>query len=67
MKKFFKNNWFVFLILISLGTFIFYIDKRLSQSLLKSQSFSEHIYLIGVLLIGVSILLAVIINIDNKS
>jgi len=67
MKNIFKNNWFVFLILISLGTFIFYIDKRLSQSLLKSQSFSEHIYLIGVLLIGVSILLAVIINIDNKS
>ena len=44
MKKFFKNNWFVFLILISLGTFIFYIDKRLSQSLLKAESFSEHLY-----------------------
>ena len=67
MKKFFKNNWFVFLILISLGTFIFYIDKTLSQSLLKAESFSEHLYLIGILLIGVSILLAVIINIDNKS
>ena len=39
----------------------------MAQYLLKTESFSEHLYLIGILLIVVSILLAVIINIDNKS
>ena len=65
MKKFIENRWI--LILIPLGGFIYFIDKKLTNGLLDDNEFSDHLFLVGTLIIVVSILLAIVVNIDKKS
>ncbi len=65
MKKFIENRWI--LILIPLGGFIYFIDKKLTNGLLDDNKFSDHLFLVGTLIIVVSILLAIVVNIDKKS
>ena len=65
MKKFIENRWI--LILIPLGGFIYFIDNKLTNGLLNDNKFSDHLFLVGTLIIVVSILLAIVVNIDKKS
>ena len=65
MKKFIENRWI--LILIPLGGFIYFIDNKLTNGLLDDNKFSDHLFLVGTLIIVVSVLLAIVVNIDKKS
>ena len=67
MKNIFQSKWIVFIILIPLAIFIYFIDNKLTQDFVEGAIASDHFYIIGLLIIVVSILLAVILNIDKNS
>jgi preprotein translocase subunit SecE len=67
VKNIFRSKWIVVLILVPLGLFIYGIDKKLSQDFIEGPKSSDHLYIIGLLVIVVSILLTVILNIDKNS
>jgi|TARA_B110000444_G_scaffold260857_1_gene309593 hypothetical protein len=66
MKKI-QSKWAFILILFPLGSFIYLIDKKLGEGFLEGAKPSDHFFIIGLLIIAVSILLAVILNIDRDS
>ena len=62
-----KNiNYKVFLILIPLGSFIYFLDDKISEKSFFLET-SNHYYILGVLIFVVSILLFLIIKMDNNS
>lgn len=67
MKNIFRSKWIVVLILVPLGLFIYGIDEKLSQDLVEGAKSSDHLFIIGLLVIVVSILLTLILNIDKNS
>ncbi len=66
MKKLFEKNKFI-LILIPLGIFIVFINKKLNTGFLSSSKIENHYIFIGLLLLIVFILLFTIIRIDKNS
>ena len=61
-----KNiNYKVFLILIPLGSFIYFLDDKISEKSFFLET-SNHYYILGVLIFVVSILLFLIIKMDNN-
>tara|TARA_B100000780_G_scaffold231912_1_gene171799 strand:- start:4150 stop:4356 length:207 start_codon:yes stop_codon:yes gene_type:complete len=67
MKNIFQSKWIVFIILIPLAMFIYFIDNKLSQDFVEGARTSDHFYVIGLLIIVVSVLLVIVLNIDNNS
>ena len=66
MKKLFRQNKFI-LILVPLGLFIVFINKKLNTGFLSSSKIENHYIFIGLLLLIVFILLFIILRIDKKS
>lgn len=61
-----KNiNYKVFLILIPLGSFIYFLDDKISEKSFFHET-NNHYYILGVLIFVVSILLFLIIKMDNN-
>ena len=61
-----KNiNYKVFLILIPLGSFIYFLDDKISEKSFFLET-SNHYYILGILIFVVSILLFLIIKMDNN-
>tara|TARA_B100000780_G_scaffold10451_1_gene7263 strand:+ start:204 stop:410 length:207 start_codon:yes stop_codon:yes gene_type:complete len=67
MKNIFQRKGMLLLILISLGFFIFMVDNKLSNGFLETNNTSNHFLFIGSLVFAVSILLAIILKIDDNS
>ena len=66
MKKFFSQNKFI-LILVPLGLFIDFINKKLNTGFLSSSKIENHYIFVGLLLFIVFILLFTILRIDKNS
>ena len=66
MKKFFSRNKFI-LILVPLGLFIVFINKKLNTGFLSSSKIENHYIFVGLLLFIVFILLFTILRIDKNS
>mgnify|MGYP001349264626 FL=1 len=66
MKKLFRQNKFI-LILVPLGLFIVFINKKLNTGFLSSSKIENHYIFVGLLLLIVFILLFIILRIDKKS
>ena len=61
-----NKNYQVFFILIPLGFFIYFLDDSISKESFYSET-NNHFYIIGVLIFVVSVLLFLIIKMDNNS
>ena len=66
MKKFFNQNKFIY-ILVPLGLFIVFINKKLNTGFLSSSKIENHYIFVGLLLFIVFILLFTILRIDKNS
>ena len=60
-----NTNYKVFLILIPLGSFIYFLDDKISEKSFFLET-SNHYYILGILIFVVSILLFLIIKMDNN-
>lgn len=66
MKNTLKRFRYLFL-LLPLGLFIAFIDSEVLNGFLGTNELADHYKLLGVLVLGVSILLFVVLQIDKNS